>query len=325
MKRFFCVLFACMLVLGAAMAIYGYQNGASTSLYWSDGHVYTEKEFDSLAESEEWTELPEGVSGLALELNNADVTIRQGDVFHISADYQRGSAPEATVENGVLRLRDEASAHIGFGFSLGLSRKENTVTIELPEGALTALDIRTGVGDLSLEDVHLETLTIEMDIGDAALKGVSSESLSVQCDIGDFVLEGGQFDTAEFTMNMGTLSYSGAVRTTMLVRNPLLLRRGAHHYARAKRHGRCGSFRRARGGDRGERKPRNRAHRFASAPQRLRAGSRFEFGQPDCGWRTHRHGFDRAFAPAGRRGELPPRARGHGRYLRAICRGRIGA
>ena len=221
MKRFFCVLFACMLVLGAAMAIYGYQNGASMSLYWADGHVYTEKEFDSLAESEEWTELPEGVSGLALELNNADVTIRQGDVFHISADYQRGSAPEATVENGVLRLRDEASAHIGFGFSLGLSRKENTVTIELPEGALTALDIRTGVGDLSLEDVHLETLTIEMDMGDAALKGVSSESLSVQCDIGDFVLEGGQFDTAEFTMNMGTLSYSGAVRTTMLVQSDM--------------------------------------------------------------------------------------------------------
>lgn len=177
--------------------------------------MYTEKELSSLAESREWTELPQGVSGLALELNNADVTIRQGDVFHISADYQRGSAPEATVENGVLRLRDEASAHIGFGFSLGLSRKENTVTIELPEGALTALDIRTGVGDLSLEDVHLETLTIEMDIGDAALKGVSSESLSVQCDIGDFVLEGGQFDTAEFTMNMGTLSYSGAVRTAM--------------------------------------------------------------------------------------------------------------
>ena len=155
MKRFFCVLFACMLVLGAAMAIYGYQNGASMSLYWADGHVYTEKELDSLAESEEWTELPEGVSGLALELNNADVTIRQGDVFHISADYQRGSAPEATVENGVLRLRDEASAHIGFGFSLGPSHKENTVTIELPEGALTALDICTGVGDLSLEDVHL--------------------------------------------------------------------------------------------------------------------------------------------------------------------------
>ena len=221
MKRFFCVLFACMLVLGAAMAIYGYQNGASTSLYWSDGHVYTEKEFDSLAESEEWTELPQGVSGLALDLNSADVTICQGEAFHISADYQRGSAPEATVENGVLRLRDEASAHIGFGFSLGLSRKENTVTIELPEGALTALDIRTGVGDLSLEDVHLETLTIEMDIGDAALKGVSSESLSVQCDIGDFVLEGGQFDTAEFTMNMGTLSYSGAVRTTMLVQSDM--------------------------------------------------------------------------------------------------------
>ena len=87
-----------MLVLGAAMAIYGYQNGASMSLYWADGHVYTEKDFDSLAESEEWTELPEGVSGLALELNNADVTIRQGDVFHISADYQRGSAPEATVK-----------------------------------------------------------------------------------------------------------------------------------------------------------------------------------------------------------------------------------
>ena len=221
MKRFFCVLFACMLVLGAAMAIYGYQNGASMSLYWADGHVYTEKEFDSLAESEEWTELPEGVSGLALELNNADVTIRQGDVFHISADYQRGSAPEATVENGVLRLRDEASAHIGFGFSLGPSHKENTVTIELPEGALTALDICTGVGDLSLEDVHLETLTIEMDIGDAALKNVTSESLSVQCDIGDFVLEGGEFGTAEFTMNMGNLSCSGAVRTTMLVQSDM--------------------------------------------------------------------------------------------------------
>ena len=51
MKRFFCVLFACMLVLGAAMAIYGYQNGASMSLYWADGHVYTEKDFDSLAEA----------------------------------------------------------------------------------------------------------------------------------------------------------------------------------------------------------------------------------------------------------------------------------
>ena len=215
MKRFFCVLFACMLVLGAAMAIYGYQNGASTSLYWSDGHVYTEKEFDSLAESEEWTELPEGVSGLALELNNADVTIRQGDVFHISADYQRGSAPEATVENGVLRLRDEASAHIGFGFSLGPSHKENTVTIELPEGALTALDILTGVGDLSLEDVHLETLTVEMDMGSAALKDVSCDRLSVQCNLGDFTLEGGEFGTAELTMNMGSLAFSGAVRTAM--------------------------------------------------------------------------------------------------------------
>ena len=84
------------------MAIYGYQNGASTSLYWSDGHMYTEKELSSLAESREWTELPQGVSGLALELNSADVTICQGKAFHISADYQRGSAPETTVENGVL-------------------------------------------------------------------------------------------------------------------------------------------------------------------------------------------------------------------------------
>ncbi len=215
MKRFFCVLFACMLVLGAAMAIYGYQNGASMSLYWADGHVYTEKEFDSLAESEEWTELPEGVSGLALELNNADVTIRQGDVFHISADYQRGSAPEATVENGVLRLRDEASAHIGFGFSLGPSHKENTVTIELPEGALTALDIRLGAGDLSLEGIHLEALAVEMDMGSAALKDVSCDRLSVQCNLGDFTLEGGEFGTAELTMNMGSLSFSGAVRTAM--------------------------------------------------------------------------------------------------------------
>ena len=215
MKRFFCVLFACMLVLGAAMAIYGYQNGASMSLYWADGHMYTEKELSSLAESREWTELPEGVSGLALELNNADVTIRQGDVFHISADYQRGSAPEATVENGVLRLRDEASAHIGFGFSLGPSHKENTVTIELPEGALTALDIRLGAGDLSLEGIHLEALAVEMDMGSAALKDVSCDRLSVQCNLGDFTLEGGEFGTAELTMSLGSLAFSGAVRTAM--------------------------------------------------------------------------------------------------------------
>ena len=215
MKRFFCVLFACMLVLGVAMAAYGYQNGASTSLYWSDGHMYTEKVLSSLAESREWPELPEGVSGLALELNNADVTIRQGDVFHISADYQRGSAPEATVENGVLRLRDEASAHIGFGFSLGPSHKENTVTVERPEGALTALDIRLGAGDLSLEGIHLEALAVEMDMGSAALKDVSCDRLSVQCNLGDFTLEGGEFGTAELTMSLGSLAFSGAVRTAM--------------------------------------------------------------------------------------------------------------
>lgn len=215
MKRFFCVLFACMLVLGVAMAAYGYQNGASTSLYWSDGHMYTEKELSSLAESREWTELPQGVSGLALELNSADVTICQGKAFHISADYQRGSAPETTVENGVLYLRDEASSRVGFDFSLGHSRRENSLTIELPEGALKALDIRLGAGDLSLEGVHLEALAVEMDMGSAALKDVSGESLSVQCNLGDFTLEGGEFDTAELTMSLGSLAFSGAVRTAM--------------------------------------------------------------------------------------------------------------
>ena len=223
MKRFFCVLFACMLVLGAAMAIYGYQNGASTSLYWSDGHMYTEKELSSLAESREWTELPQGVSGLALELNSADVTICQGKAFHISADYQRGSAPETTVENGVLYLRDEASSRVGFDFSLGHSRRENSLTIELPEGALKALDIRLGAGDLSLEGVHLEALAVEMDMGSAALKDVSGESLSVQCNLGDFTLEGGEFDTAELTMSLGSLAFSGAVRTTMRAQSDMAM------------------------------------------------------------------------------------------------------
>ena len=148
-------------------------------------------------------------------------------------------------------LRDEASSRVGFDFSLGHSRRENSLTIELPEGALKALDIRLGAGDLSLEGVHLEALAVEMDMGSAALKDVSGESLSVQCNLGDFTLEGGEFDTAELTMSLG---------------KSRLLRRGAHRHARTKRHGRCGSFRRARGGDRGEREPRNRAHRFAIAP-----------------------------------------------------------
>ena len=52
-------------------------------------------------------------------------------------------------------------------------------------------------------------------MGSAALKDVSGESLSVQCNLGDFTLEGGEFDTAELTMSLGSLAFSGAVRTAM--------------------------------------------------------------------------------------------------------------
>lgn len=215
MKRFFCVLFACMLVLGIAFIAFGYQNGASTALYWSDGKIYTEAEFDALADTIEVTEFPDGISALALNLSSAEVTIRQGDEFYALVDYKKGNAPKVCVEDGVMRFEEEQSGFVGFNFSPWASLEKNTVSIALPESVVCILDIRLHAGSLSIEDVAADAVTIAMSMGDAELTEMSVQRLSVSCDMGDMTVLDGAFGTAELDANMGNISFSGSVRESM--------------------------------------------------------------------------------------------------------------
>ena len=88
---------------------------------------------------------PEGVSGLALELNSADVTICQGKPFTYRPIINAAARPKQPWKMACCTCATRRARASALTFLSGFPQGKH-LTIELPEGALKALDIRLGAG-----------------------------------------------------------------------------------------------------------------------------------------------------------------------------------
>ena len=126
---------------------------------------------------------PEAFLSLVMDLGVAEVTVQPGDDWGV--EYKLPAAPEITQDNDTLRIRDLTEHR---NFSLG--EKDYYVRVTVPEGIdLQHVELRSGVGDLKLQNLNVAEGVIELGVGEVELEHMAVSTLSIETGTGDIALE----------------------------------------------------------------------------------------------------------------------------------------
>lgn len=178
MKRMFKIGWIVLVIGLVAMAI-GYVNHGNRSVELVHGRPQIQRHGT-------WQLAHQSFSGVDLDLATADVTIRQGDGFHVRYQGQTGNKPTVSVRNHRLVVKQAANG--GRRVSLFSAGEFNDhLTIIVPRGT-TIKDgqIKLDDGDLSVNGVDLANVQLTSASGDIDLHHVQLTGGQAQLSDGDF-------------------------------------------------------------------------------------------------------------------------------------------
>lgn len=211
--KILCLVAAGLVAFGLALAGFAYLLGANTSIplgpwdrYYDD---YDESDGYDSARMTVNKEDVDSFHSLDLDVDYQEVTLREGDSFHIDSSYdERFSTVFYEVKDGVLTLK-ETSKHRRRGFPWNMAngkRPAGRLTITYPQGTeLTSVFINCDMSGVYVDDMIVGDLKLEVDLGSVELTRVQAGTLQIDADMGNITLEDSSADRAEFNCDLGSV------------------------------------------------------------------------------------------------------------------------
>lgn len=142
------------------------------------------------------------VRSLQMEINSADVEIRQGDAFHVESNLKDLTV---SVENGVLNVRQKHKA--------GVSYTDGMLTLYIPEGTVFGFaDITTAAGKLTVDAIRAETLDLELGAGAVEIGYLEvTREADIEGGAGAVTVADGSLMNLELEMGVGELNLTAGL------------------------------------------------------------------------------------------------------------------
>ena len=134
------------------------------------------------------------------DIDISSLTITTGDTYKVEWYYKNENAPEASVEDGVLKLTQKSRRSIMNFKNLG-GVHDMDLTVTIPEGTeLKDIAVKASIAEITLNGLAAKTCSVSADVGDINLTGLKIPALNISSDTGDI-----DIDTTEFTnLNVDT-------------------------------------------------------------------------------------------------------------------------
>lgn len=170
-------------------------------------HTETVRTHDEGSRKTAFADSVDNFASIDIDISYADLDVVVGDDYGYSYDGDSSLKPEVTVEDGVLRLRDNSEKH---RFRLGSFRSRRAdIVITVPSDAvLDEIKIDMNAGDVDIDTIRSRQATININAGDFDADDCNLENISVDTDMGDVDFNNCSFKNMNASLDMGDFSVS---------------------------------------------------------------------------------------------------------------------
>jgi hypothetical protein len=139
------------------------------------------------------------------------LSVRPGDGFKVEASNVSDDF-RAEVINGTLFIEEPDFMRRFLWFNFGTSRERSVITVYVPEDFVAKrIDIDSGAGDVSLEDLSADYLKINAGVGKLYGKRLTAMRVDADGGVGDIRLTDVNFTDVDFDCGVGSIELSGMI------------------------------------------------------------------------------------------------------------------
>ncbi|MCL2368988.1 MAG: DUF4097 domain-containing protein [Oscillospiraceae bacterium] len=185
MRKVILIIAACLVLLGAAVAIIAFTLGANTSIYWDRG-------FHIDRGGSAGTDLDEALSPfnrIDLSAGVANVTIRPGDGYRLEGHYHGTLTHEVRDGRLILDLR-ERSGRSWFNIGTRGGSRTSHLILTIPADTVLEGELNLGVGTVRTQQVDLYNVTITSGVGDIHVDGALGGINRIESGVGNVYVDG---------------------------------------------------------------------------------------------------------------------------------------
>lgn len=148
----------------------------------------------------------EAFTGIKGDFSVIDLTISPGSSYKISYNGNKKFAPEYSVTDGVLNIKQQK---VGIK-SFGIKNNKCELTVTIPaDTSLSSVELTSDVGDIDLNNLAIGQLNLSADVGDLELKKLSSDEIVIETNVGDVDVKDCTYETIKITSDVGDISIDG--------------------------------------------------------------------------------------------------------------------
>ncbi|MBO4864316.1 MAG: DUF4097 family beta strand repeat protein [Eubacterium sp.] len=203
-KGLLITLIACgvLFLAGIAAFVIGLALGGSPSFAYDirEKKLYSNKKAETYSDDLD----VDAFDALNLEVDAGDLTIQEGDSFHVS--YKLYRKPVITVKDGVLTIKPEKEKLEFTLFQFGTITEKSYLTITVPEGTdLKDNIIDLDAGDFIISGIDMDSLNLDVDAGEVKLSDMKIDTLKADIDAGDADITTCEFGSIKIDVDAGNV------------------------------------------------------------------------------------------------------------------------
>jgi len=142
------------------------------------------------------------INSLDIEINAADLYIKEGDTFSVESNLSN-----LKVEEKGSRLTVKETTKLGGNYN------DAVLTVYLPVGTVfDSVNLETGAGRLTIDSLSSKTLDFEFGAGEVSISYLTSElSADIDGGAGRITISGGALNNLDLDMGVGQLNLTAAL------------------------------------------------------------------------------------------------------------------
>jgi len=210
-----------LVIIGAIIAGTGFAMGGMRSISFSkDGPIVVGVDGKDMVEV---NESYNKITALDVQMDLGELKLEEGDSFSLKGRYTFGlQSFEISESNGVLTVRAKQTSRIGIGY-IGVGTFHDQLTFTYPKGTkLDKVSIYLALGGLSIKNLDTDYLDVTLDAGAFNGNKVTTAQLIAQLNLGSCdIRQLSVSDSAKLNLDAGSLTLSNATVSNLSVDNHL--------------------------------------------------------------------------------------------------------
>ncbi|MCR5145175.1 MAG: DUF4097 domain-containing protein [Lachnospiraceae bacterium] len=185
----------------------GIRSGKMLGNVLSDGFGWIGNEKHNSKDNIKEAQTLEAFENVEIDTTASDIRIVYGDNFSYTYKGEKKLLPNFSVENNTLKIVENSSSSMDFGFDFDSIKCRTTITI--PDGTkLENIKAKSSAGNIDIDDINAENIDINMSAGNVTLDNVNIKEADLKLSAGNCESSDSYFNSINCDCSAGNATFT---------------------------------------------------------------------------------------------------------------------